>query len=35
MNAAASESRLPEDVVDRLRKRLGDYNFYQRHGIRI
>jgi aryl-alcohol dehydrogenase-like predicted oxidoreductase len=35
MNVAASEARLPADVVDRLRKRLGDYNFYQRHGIRI
>jgi aryl-alcohol dehydrogenase-like predicted oxidoreductase len=34
-NVAASESRLPADVVDRIRKRLGDYNFYQRHGIRI
>ena len=26
---------LPQDVVDKLRTRLGDYNFYQRHGIRI
>lgn len=34
-NAAAAESRLPEEVVDRLRKRLGDYNFYHRHSIRI
>lgn len=34
-NVAASQSRLPADVVERLRKRLGDYNFYQRHGIRI
>ena len=35
LNAGASESRLPDDVVERLRTRLGDYNFYQRHGIRI
>ena len=25
----------PEDVVEKLRTRLGDYNFYQRHNIRI
>jgi aryl-alcohol dehydrogenase-like predicted oxidoreductase len=35
MNAAADEVRIPQDVVDKLRTRLGDYNFYQRHGIRI
>jgi aryl-alcohol dehydrogenase-like predicted oxidoreductase len=35
MNAAADEVRIPADVVDKLRTRLGDYNFYQRHGIRI
>ncbi|HEY4641885.1 MAG TPA: aldo/keto reductase [Thermoanaerobaculia bacterium] len=35
MNVAASEARLPEDVVEKLRARLGDYNFYQRHAIRI
>lgn len=35
MNAAADEVRLPQEVVDKLRARLGDYNFYQRHGIRI
>jgi len=35
MNVAAAESRLPADVVERLRTRLGDYNFYARHGIRI
>jgi aryl-alcohol dehydrogenase-like predicted oxidoreductase len=34
-NVGASDARLPADVVDRLRKRLGDYNFYARHGIRI
>jgi aryl-alcohol dehydrogenase-like predicted oxidoreductase len=35
MNVAADEVRIPQDVVDKLRNRLGDYNFYQRHGIRI
>lgn len=35
MNVAADEVRIPQDVVDKLRGRLGDYNFYQRHGIRI
>jgi aryl-alcohol dehydrogenase-like predicted oxidoreductase len=35
MNVAADEVRIPQDVVDKLRSRLGDYNFYQRHGIRI
>jgi aryl-alcohol dehydrogenase-like predicted oxidoreductase len=35
MNVAAAESRLPHEVVERLRTRLGDYNFYSRHGIRI
>jgi aryl-alcohol dehydrogenase-like predicted oxidoreductase len=35
MNVAAAESRLPAEVVERLRTRLGDYNFYSRHGIRI
>ncbi len=35
MNAAADEVRIPQEVVDKLRARLGDYNFYQRHGIRI
>jgi aryl-alcohol dehydrogenase-like predicted oxidoreductase len=34
-NAAASEAQLPADVVAKLRVRLGDYNFYQRHNIRI
>ena len=34
-NAAASEAKLPPDVVAKLRTRLGDYNFYQRHNIRI
>lgn len=35
MNVGAAESTLPQDVVDKLRARLGEYNFYQRHGIRI
>jgi aryl-alcohol dehydrogenase-like predicted oxidoreductase len=34
-NVAAGEGTLPADVVERLRARLGDYNFYQRHSIRI
>jgi aryl-alcohol dehydrogenase-like predicted oxidoreductase len=34
-NVGAAEVFLPQDVVDKLRTRLGDYNFYQRHGIRI
>ena len=34
-NVAAAEGRLPGDVIEKLRTRLGDYNFYQRHGIRI
>jgi aryl-alcohol dehydrogenase-like predicted oxidoreductase len=35
MNASADEVRIPQEVVDKLRTRLGEYNFYQRHGIRI
>jgi aryl-alcohol dehydrogenase-like predicted oxidoreductase len=35
MNVTAAEMRLPDDVLEKLRGRLGDYNFYQRHGIRI
>ncbi|HKO59203.1 MAG TPA: aldo/keto reductase [Thermoanaerobaculia bacterium] len=35
LNVAAAEARLPADVVEKLRGRLGDYNLYQRHGIRI
>ena len=34
-NVAASEAKLPPDVVEKLRARLGDYNFYHRHNIRI
>lgn len=35
MNVAAAEGRLPHEVVERLRSRLGDYNFYRRHSIPI
>ncbi len=35
MNVAADEVRIPQDIVDKLKSRLGDYNFYHRHGIRI
>ncbi|MBV8517756.1 MAG: aldo/keto reductase [Acidobacteria bacterium] len=35
MNASADEVRIPQEIVDKLRARLGDYNFYQRHGIKI
>jgi len=35
MNVAADEVRIPQEIVDKLRARLGEYNFYQRHGIRI
>jgi aryl-alcohol dehydrogenase-like predicted oxidoreductase len=34
-NAAAIEGMLAADIVEKLRTRLGDYNFYQRHGIRL
>jgi aryl-alcohol dehydrogenase-like predicted oxidoreductase len=35
MNVAAMEGTLTPDIVEKLRARLGDYNFYQRHGIRL
>ncbi|HEX9406671.1 MAG TPA: aldo/keto reductase [Thermoanaerobaculia bacterium] len=35
MNVAAVEGTLPPDILEKLRTRLGDYNFYQRHGIRL
>lgn len=35
MNASADEVRIPQEIVDKLRTRLGGYNFYHRHGIRI
>jgi aryl-alcohol dehydrogenase-like predicted oxidoreductase len=34
-NVAAAEGALPREVLEKLRTRLGDYNFYQRHAIRI
>lgn len=35
MNISAADAALPRDVVEKLKNRLGDYNFYQRHGIRL
>ena len=35
MNAAAVDGSLAPDILEKLRTRLGDYNFYQRHGIRL
>lgn len=35
MNVAADEVRIPQEIVDKLQARLGEYNFYHRHGIRI
>ncbi len=35
MNVAAADNTLAPDLVEKLRSRLGDYNFYQRHGIRL
>jgi len=34
-NAAASGEPLAAAIVEKLRERLGDYNFYQRHSIRV
>jgi len=34
-NVTAGDAWLPEEVVQKLRTRLGDYNFFQRHNIRI
>ena len=34
-NVAAVEGRLAPEVVEKLRARLGDYNFYHRHNIPI
>jgi aryl-alcohol dehydrogenase-like predicted oxidoreductase len=34
-NVAAAEGFLPPDVMEKLKTRLGDYNFYQRHNIRV
>lgn len=35
MNAAASAGTLSPHAVARLREKLGDYNFYERHSIRV
>lgn len=35
LNAAASSAQLPDEVVQKLRTRLGEYNFYERHSIRV
>lgn len=35
LNASAAEATLPGEVVTKLQSRLGDCNFYQRHGIRL
>jgi aryl-alcohol dehydrogenase-like predicted oxidoreductase len=35
INAQAADGALPADIVEKLRSRLGDFNFYQRHGIRL
>jgi len=35
MNVGAADAWLPQEVVEKLRARLGDYNFYQRHGVRL
>jgi aryl-alcohol dehydrogenase-like predicted oxidoreductase len=34
-NLAGGDAPLPAEVLEKLRSRLGDYNFYQRHSIRI
>jgi aryl-alcohol dehydrogenase-like predicted oxidoreductase len=34
-NAAASGDPLPAAVVEKLREKLGAYNFYLRHSIRV
>jgi aryl-alcohol dehydrogenase-like predicted oxidoreductase len=35
LNVAAGEGALDPAIVARLRERLGDYNFYERHSIRV
>ena len=35
MNVAAGDASIPAAVTDKLRTRLGQYNFYHRHGIRL
>lgn len=34
-NVAASGRKLPVEIVEKLRERLGPYNFYLRHSIRV
>lgn len=34
-NVAAGDGTLPPEVIEKLRNRLGEYNFYQRHNILI
>ena len=34
-NVAGSGEPLPDSIIQKLRERLGDYNFYQRHSIRV
>ena len=34
-NVAASGRKLPVEVVEKLKERLGPYNFYLRHSIRV
>lgn len=34
-NVTAARETLPDEVLARLRERLGDYNFYARHAIRV
>ncbi len=35
INVSASDATLDPEIVASLRERLGDYNFYQRHSIRV
>jgi aryl-alcohol dehydrogenase-like predicted oxidoreductase len=35
INVAGADAQLPAEVVAKLQSRLADYNFYQRHGIRL
>ncbi|HEY0787877.1 MAG TPA: aldo/keto reductase, partial [Thermoanaerobaculia bacterium] len=35
VNVAASDGGLDPTIVARLKERLGDYNFYERHAIRV
>lgn len=35
LNVSASDATLDPEIVARLRERLGDFNFYERHSIRV